>query len=146
MYPNRPESLTRLSQWKFAWGMIQSRPLTGWGLQSFGPLYQDFAHTWLGYPHNLLLMLASNLGIPATIGLFSLVGWILAQGTRLFLDFPIQWRSDRTIFFTYLVAFAGFIIFNITDVTALELRLNTFAWLILSSVFGIVCRAGGVRE
>jgi O-antigen ligase len=147
MYPNRPESLTRLSQWKFAWGMIQSRPLTGWGLQSFGPLYQDFAHTWLGYPHNLLLMLASNLGIPATIGLFSLVGWILAQGTRLFLDFPIQWRSDRTIFFTYLVAFAGFIIFNITDVTALELRLNTFAWLILSCVFGLVCRAGvGSRE
>jgi O-antigen ligase len=142
MYPNRPESLTRLSQWKFAWGMIQSRPLTGWGLQSFGPLYQDFAHTWLGYPHNLLLMLASNLGIPATIGLFSLVGWILAQGTCLFLDFPIQWRSDRTIFFTYLVAFAGFIIFNITDVTALELRLNTFAWLILASVFGLVCRVG----
>jgi O-antigen ligase len=147
MYPDRPESLTRLSQWKFAWGMIQSRPLTGWGLQSFGPLYQDFAHTWLGYPHNLLLMLASNLGIPATIGLFMLVGWIVFQGTRLFLNFPLQWRTDRTIFFTYLVAFAGFIIFNITDVTALELRLNTFAWLLLSSMFGLVWRAeAGDRE
>jgi O-antigen ligase len=141
MYPNRPEALTRLSQWKFAGKMIQDRPLTGWGLQSFGPLYQDFAHTWLGYPHNLLLMLASNLGIPATIALVSLVGWIIAQGMILFLNFPLQWRADRTLFFTYIVAFAGFMIFNITDVTALELRLNTQAWLLLASIYGLVRRA-----
>ncbi len=141
MYPDRPESITRLSQWKFAWGMTQSRPITGWGLQSFGPLYQDFAHTWLGYPHNLLLMLTSNLGIPATIALFGLVGWIVTQGTILFLDFPIQWRSERTIFVTYLVAFAGFMIFNIADVTALELRLNVHAWLLLAGIYGLVCRA-----
>jgi O-antigen ligase len=149
MYPDRPQAITRLSQWKFAWGMTQARPLTGWGLQSFGPLYQDFAHTWLGYPHNLLLMLSSNLGIPATLALFALVGWIVAQGTILFLDFPLQWRlskgqakpTDRTILFTYLVAFVGFMIFNIADVTALELRLNVHAWLILAGIAGLVSRA-----
>ncbi len=140
MYPDRPQALTRLSQWKFAWNLTQARPMTGWGLQSFGPLYQEFSQIWLGYPHNLLLMLSSNLGIPATIGLFGLVGWILTQSTMLFLNFPIQWRSARTIFFTYLVAFAGFMIFNITDVTALELRLNTYAWLILASMSGMVDR------
>lgn len=140
MYPNRPESITRLFQWKFAWQMTQDRPLTGWGLQSFGPMYQDYAHVWLGYPHNLLLMLTSNLGIPATIGLFALVGWILGRGTYLFIDFPLEWRSERTIFFTYLVAFTGFILFNIADVTALELRLNTYAWLILASIYGLANR------
>ncbi len=141
MYPDRPTELTRLSQWNFAWDMTRSHPVTGWGLQSFGPLYQASTHVWLGYPHNLLLMLSSNLGIPATIAIFGLVGWILMQGTRLFLNFPLQWRSDRTIFFTYLVAFAGFMIFNIADVTALELRLNTLAWLILASICGLVYRA-----
>ncbi len=141
MYPDRPQALTRVSQWKFAWQLTESRPLTGWGLQSFGPLYQEYSHYWLGYPHNLLLMLSSNLGIPATIGLCASVGWILAQSTILFLNFPRQWRSERTIFFTYLVAFGGFIIFNITDVTALELRLNTHAWMILASMCGIVDRA-----
>ena len=141
MYPDRPQALTRVSQWKFAGQLIQARPLTGWGLQSFGPLYQEYSHYWLGYPHNLLLMLAANLGIPATIGLCAIVGWILAQSTILFLNFPLQWRSERTIFFTYLVAFGGFIIFNITDVTALELRLNTHAWLILASMCGVVYRA-----
>jgi O-antigen ligase len=152
MYPDRPQALTRLSQWKFAWSLTKSRPVTGWGLQSFGPLYQEYTHIWLGYPHNLLLMLSSNLGIPATIALFGLVGWVLMQSTLLFINFPIQWRSERTIFFTYLVAFAGFMIFNITDVTALELRLNAHAWLILASVCGIVDRTrclstrGGAKE
>ena len=141
MYPNRPTAITRTAQWKFAWGMTQSRPWTGWGLQSFGPLYQDYAGVWLGYPHNLLLMLTSNLGIPATIAIFSLVGWIIWQGTFLLVNFPLAWRSERTIFFTYLVAFSGFMIVNIADVTALELRLNTHAWLILASICGLVYRS-----
>ena len=143
MYPDRPPDLTRLSQWKFAWDMTRSRPVTGWGLQSFGPLYQASTQIWLGYPHNLLLMLSSNLGIPATSAIFGLVGWILMQGTRLFLNFPLQWRAERTVFFTYLVAFAGFMIFNIADVTALELRLNTLAWLLLAGIWGVV---KGVRS
>jgi O-antigen ligase len=141
MYPDRPDALTRVAQWKFAWEMTKSRPLTGWGLQSFGPLYQQSTQIWLGYPHNLLLMLSSNLGIPATIAMCSLVGWILARATILFLDFPIQWRSERTLFFTYLIAFAGFMIFNITDVTALDLRLNTLAWVLLASLCGVFYRS-----
>jgi O-antigen ligase len=137
MYPDRPPDLTRLSQWKFAWDMTISRPITGWGLQSFGPLYQVSTKIWLGYPHNLLLTLSSNLGIPATIAIFSLVGWIMMQGTQLFLTSPLQWRAERTVLFTYLVAFVGFMIFNIADVTALELRLNTLAWLLLAGIWGV---------
>ena len=137
MYPDRPESMTRLSQWKFAWQMTQDRPITGWGLQSFSSMYQEYAHIWLGYPHNLLLMLTSNVGIPATIALFCLVGWILGRGVHLFINFPIEWRSERTIFFTYLVAFLGFMLFNIADVTVLDLRNNTHARVILASIYGL---------
>ncbi len=146
MYPDRAESITRVSQWKFAWKLTQDRPITGWGLQSFGPLYQEQTNVWLGYPHNLLLMLSSNLGIPATLAIVALVGWIFAQSTILLLDFPIQWQSERTIFFTFLIAFAGFIIVNIADVTALDLRLNTHAWLILASLCGLVYRVRLPRQ
>jgi O-antigen ligase len=146
MYPGRPESITRLSQWNFAWKMTQDRPITGWGLQSFGPLYQKQAHVWLGYPHDLLLMLTSNLGIPATVIIVGFVGWIIAQSTILILDFPMQWESERTIYFTFLMAFAGFMVFNIADVTALELRLNTHAWLILACLGGLVARARLPRQ
>jgi O-antigen ligase len=146
MYAGRPESSTRLSQWNFAWKMTQDRPFTGWGLQSFGSLYQKQTHIWLGYPHDLLLMLTSNLGIPATVIIVGLAGWIVAQSTILLFDFPIQWEADRTIFFTFLIAFAGFMLFNIADVTALELRLNTHAWLILACLGGLVSRARLPRQ
>jgi O-antigen ligase len=146
MYPDRSESITRVSQWNFAWKMTQERPIFGWGLQSFGPKYQEVYNVWLGYPHNLLLMLSSNLGIPATLAIFGLVGWIFAQSTILLLDFPIQWQSERTIFFTFLIAFAGFAIVNIADVTALDLRLNTHAWLILASLCGLVYRVRLPRQ
>ncbi|WP_310488383.1 O-antigen ligase family protein [Chamaesiphon sp. VAR_69_metabat_338] len=137
MYPDRPEALTRVSQFKFAWKLIEERPVTGWGLQSFGRLYQAYSQTWVPQPHNIVLMLSSSLGLPATIGLIAIVGWIVARGTILFLDFPIEWRSSRTIFFTFLIAFGGFIMFNMTDVTLPDLRLNTLAWLLLASICGL---------
>lgn len=137
MYPDRPDAMTRMSQWKFAWKLTQDRPITGWGLQSFGKLYQAHSQIWLGHPHNIILMLSSNLGLPATIGLIAIVGWIVARATILFLDFPIEWRHSRTIFFTFTIGFGGFIMFNMTDVTAPDLRLNTFAWLFLASICGL---------
>ncbi len=137
MYPDRPDALTRMAQFKFAWKLIQERPITGWGMQSFGQLYQAYSGIWIGQPHNILLMLSSSLGIPATIWLVTIVGWVVARGTMLFLDFPIDWRHSRTIFFTFLMAFGGFIMFNMTDVTLPDLRLNTLAWLLLSSICGL---------
>jgi O-antigen ligase len=141
MYPDRPDSLTRMAQFKFAWKLIQERPLTGWGMQSFGKLYQAQSRIWVPQPHNIILMLSSSLGLPATIGLVSIVGWIVARSTMLVLDFPIDWRHSRTIFFTFLIAFGGFMMFNMTDVTLPDLRLNTLAWLILASIWGLCCES-----
>ncbi len=138
MYPDRPDALTRVAQFKFAWKLTQERPLTGWGMQSFGQLYQAYSGMWIGQPHNIFLMLSSSLGIPMTIGLVAIVGWVVARGTMLFLDFPIDWQHSRTLFFTFLLAFGGFIMFNMTDVTLPDLRLNALAWLLLSSICGLV--------
>jgi O-antigen ligase len=137
MYPDRPDALTRMAQFQFAGKLIQERPLTGWGMQSFGHLYQAYSQVWVPQPHNIILMLSSSLGLPFTIGLVTIVGGIVARGTLLFLDFPIEWRQARTIFFTFLMAFGGFIMFNMTDVTLPDLRLNTLAWLLLASICGL---------
>ncbi|WP_309739195.1 O-antigen ligase family protein [Chamaesiphon sp. OTE_20_metabat_361] len=137
MYPDRPDALTRVAQFKFAGKLIQERPLTGWGMQSFGNLYQAYSQIWVPQPHNVVVMLGASLGLPATICLVGIIGWIVTCGTRLFLDFPIEWRHSRTIFFTYLMAFSGFVAFNMTDVTLPDLRLNTLAWLLLASICGL---------
>ncbi|HEY9295709.1 MAG TPA: O-antigen ligase family protein, partial [Phormidium sp.] len=62
MFGDRPIPLLRSTQWNFAWSLTQERPLTGWGLRNFSPLYISKYSSyqmpiWLGHPHNLFLML-----------------------------------------------------------------------------------------
>ncbi|MEG4812610.1 O-antigen ligase family protein [Microcoleus sp. F8-D3] len=89
MFPNRPTATLRKTQWEFAWSMTQQRPWTGWGLRNFTPLYQAQMQEWLGHPHSLILMLTAETGIPATLLLFGLVGWVLARGVLLLANWPL---------------------------------------------------------
>ncbi len=145
LYPNRPIAQLRSTQWHFAWSMTQERPWMGWGLRNFTPLYEAKMHLWLGHPHNLLLMLMAETGIPATLLFCGSIGWILAQGVLLLTIWSDsvppadrdQRHQDRLILFTYLIAFAGFILFNLLDVTLFDLRVNTLGWLLLSAICGV---------
>lgn len=141
LYPDRPVALMRVTQWHFALSMTGQRPWLGWGLRNFTPLYEQKMNLWLGHPHNLLLMLTAETGIPATVLLFGLVGWILAQGVLLVVK-GFSGERERFIFFTYLLTFACCILFNAVDVSLFDLRVNTLGWLILSAICGIVYREG----
>ncbi len=118
----------------------------GWGLRNFTPLYEAKMHLWLGHPHNLLLMLTAETGIPATLLFCGLISWVLAQGVlllRVWSDVEppeerFHWHQDKLIFFTYLVAFAGCIFFNLLDVTLFDVRVNTLGWFLLSAICGVV--------
>lgn len=152
MYANRPVALMRKTQWQFALSMTQQRPLMGWGLRNFRPLYEAKMHLALGHPHNIILMLTAETGIPATLLFCGLIGWILAQAVLLLniwsdvaptIDKP-QWHQDKLILFSYLLAFAGCTLFNMFDVTLFDLRVNTLGWLILSAICGVVYRYRGL--
>jgi O-antigen ligase len=88
MFPDRPVATLRTTQWQFALSMTQQRPWTGWGLRSFTPLYEAQMQQWLGHPHSLILMLTAETGIPTTLFFVGLVGWILARGVWLLLNWP----------------------------------------------------------
>ncbi|MEG4148451.1 O-antigen ligase family protein [Microcoleus sp. Pol12B5] len=89
MFPNRPTATLRKTQWEFAWSMTQQRPWTGWGLRNFTPLYQAQMQEWLGHPHSLILMLTAETGIPATLFLCGLVGWVLGRGVLRLANWPL---------------------------------------------------------
>ncbi|NJK39621.1 MAG: O-antigen ligase family protein [Oscillatoriales cyanobacterium SM2_3_0] len=133
----RPVEILRMTQWKFAWGLTQARPWTGWGLRNFTPLYEAQMNIWLGHPHNLFLMMTAEIGIPLTLVFFSLVGWILVRGVWLWLSWPKN-SPDRVILFSFLIGFTSLILFNLFDVTLFDLRINTLGWLLLSAIFGVV--------
>jgi len=149
MYPNRPVATLRTTLWNFAWDMMIQRPWTGWGLRNFTPLYKAQMGIWLGHPHNFFLMLLAEIGIPGTLLLLSLVGWLLLQASLLLQEnfqfstqaSLLQNYRDKLILFTYLVAFWGCTLFNSLDVTIFDLRVNTIGWLLLAGISGIVYKS-----
>ncbi|MEM9927086.1 MAG: O-antigen ligase family protein [Cyanobacteria bacterium P01_D01_bin.50] len=134
LYPDRPIALMRATQWKFAWSLTMQRPWTGWGLRNFSDIYQSKMNLWLGHPHNLFLMLSAETGLPATLLFCGLLGWIFIKGVRLLGIIP---KEDKLIFFSYLLVFVSWILFNLVDVTLFDFRLNTLLWLMLGVICGV---------
>ena len=134
LYPDRPVALMRTTQWNFAWDLTMQRPWTGWGLRNFSDIYETKMNLWLGHPHNLFLMLSAETGLPATLLFFGLLGWVFIKGVKLLRVIP---QEDKLIFFSYLLVFFGWILFNTVDVTLFDFRLNTLYWLIMGAIHGI---------
>ncbi len=142
LYPDRPLGLLRKTQWQFAWSLAQQRPWTGWGLRNFTQLYQAQMHIWLGHPHNLFLMLSAETGLPATILFCALLSWIFIAGVQLLRNSKYLEQEDKLIFFSYLLVFGAWVLFNTVDVTLFDFRLNTLSWLLLAAISGVVYRYG----
>ncbi|MBV9386716.1 MAG: O-antigen ligase family protein [Chroococcidiopsidaceae cyanobacterium CP_BM_ER_R8_30] len=154
LYPNRPLATLRETQWQFAWNLAQQHPWLGWGLRNFTPLYKAQMHVWLGHPHNFLLMLTAEIGIPAGIFFCVWVGWIVFQGFQTLGNWKgmtpsasgqQQVLQDRLIFFSYLVAFVACIFLNTVDVTVFDTRLNSPGWLLLAAICGVTYHQRAVK-
>ncbi|BDI18523.1 hypothetical protein ANSO36C_43250 [Nostoc cf. commune SO-36] len=140
MYPDRPVALMRKTQWEFAWSLAEQHPWTGWGLRSFSELYKVQMQISLGHPHNLFLMLSAETGFPSALIFSGLLAWILITGIQLLQKSKSINTGDRLIFFSYLLAFVGWILLNTVDVTLFDFRLNALSWLILAAICGVVDR------
>ncbi|MEH1821671.1 MAG: O-antigen ligase family protein [Nostoc sp.] len=140
MYPNRPVALMRKTQWEFAWSLAQQHPLTGWGLRSFSTLYNAKMQIPLGHPHNLFLMLSAETGFLNALLFCGLLAWILITGVQLLQKSKYINTGDRLIFFSYLLAFSGWILLNTVDVTLFDFRLNALSWLIVAAICGVIDR------
>lgn len=137
MYPNRPTADTRESIFQFAGQLIAEKPWSGWGLQTFGNLYKAKTGLYINHPHNLLLSLSYGLGLPITLLLVMVMGYIFYIAIRGFYCLPDRWKSARGIIFSYIIAAIGSIIMNMTDVTIFVLPLNVMFWSILMAVYTI---------
>ena len=148
LFLGRPVETLRLSQWKFAVSMMQQKPLTGWGLRNFSMLYEAATHYYIGHPHNLMLMLACEMGIPATVVFYSIVGVVVGRGVQLVGRLSaFEGRSLVMI----VLAFLGCTVFSFFDVPIFDARINLLGWMLLAGIWGVVQRrsmaiGGGERE
>lgn len=133
---DRPLETLRITQWNFCLDLIEKRPFFGWGLRNFSTLYEEKMSTYLGHPHNFFLMMGAETGLITLLGLLLLIGLIIFNGSLLLMKEKIEGQKS-VIFFSYLVAFMAYLIYNLFDVSLFDLRLNILAWIILASISGI---------
>ena len=138
MFPDRPVGLMRKTQWEFAWNLTQQHPLIGSGLRSFGGLYKNQIQIDVNHPHNLFLMLSAETGLITTLLFCGLLISILITASQLLWKSKSIEPENRLIFFSYLITFIGWILFNIVDVTTFDIRLNTLSWVFVASLCGVM--------
>jgi O-antigen ligase len=131
----RPVETLRVTQWQFCWDLITERPIFGWGLRNFTPLYEAKMNLWLGHPHNLFLMFGAETGIISLSLLLAIIAVIMFLAVKQLSTCSSQ-EFDLVIF-SYLVAFTAYILFNLTDVTIFDLRVNTIGWILLAAISGV---------
>ena len=131
----RPIETLRITQWQFCWDLIKERPLFGWGLRNFTPLYDAKMNLWLGHPHNLFLMLGAEVGIIALLIFMAIVGAIAFKACKLLILYSS--KQSNLILFSYLVAFSNCILFNLADVSIFDLRINILGWILLAAIDGV---------
>ncbi|MTJ50962.1 O-antigen ligase [Dolichospermum sp. UHCC 0259] len=137
MFPNRPVGLMRKTQWEFAWNLTQQHPFTGSGLRSFGGLYKTQMQIDVNHPHNLFLMLSAETGLITTLLFCGLLIWILITASQILWKSRYIEPENRLIFFSYLITFIGWILFNTVDVTTFDIRLNTLSWVFVAALSGV---------
>ncbi len=142
LYPDRYRTAMRSTQWEFAWNMSLARPGTGWGLRNFTPLYKAEMNVWLGHPHSFPLMLLAETGIPGTLLFLGLVAWILYHATQLCLKLARRSQHQRyqqahLLLLSYLIAFGSVTLYNLSDVTVFDLRVNLLGWILLAAIAGV---------
>ncbi|NJN61249.1 MAG: O-antigen ligase family protein [Coleofasciculaceae cyanobacterium RL_1_1] len=140
MYPDRPIGSLRTTQWQYAIELIRDRPLGGWGLQSFSPLYEAHSQFYVGHPHNLYLMLAAETGTIATLLLMVVVGGIVTR-TAISLICGHGQPEARSIVFAYAIAFLASSSYHLLDVPLFQIQVNLLGWTLLAGLVGVGSRS-----
>jgi O-antigen ligase len=91
-----------------------------------------------GYPfihhaHNFWLYLASETGIPLTIGFCWVIGRFYYGGIKSFMRQPLS-TPHQAILLSYLLAFSSCLLFGLFDVAIFDSRINVLNWVMLAGV------------
>jgi O-antigen ligase len=108
---------SRLSIWRDALGLIRRHPWLGTGLGTFPIAFTSVQTTFLGqfvnHAHNDYLELSSDLGLPAALGLFVSIFFLLVRAVRTFLF--AERNLDRVLALGCVGSIVAMLLHSLTD-------------------------------
>ena len=123
----------RIQLWNVVLPMIHQHPLLGIGLNEFR--YQYEVKHELSHPHNKLLLLAVELGLPALIAYLALLGCMGFAVVRIWKKVGTDWLSLAALGLG--CGQLAHFIFEMTDAVPLGAKVNVFFWLSLALIMAI---------
>jgi O-antigen ligase len=128
----------RLPIYNCAVKLTLQKPLFGWGLGRFSPECIKMTNLYLMHSHNIVLQLASELGLLLTSLVIGLIGYnfakmfykVLKQETRRKQH---EWHSDEIVMTSLLVTLIALVSMHLFDLPLLaSYRLNYLFWILLA--------------
>ncbi|NJL48270.1 MAG: O-antigen ligase family protein [Leptolyngbyaceae cyanobacterium SM2_5_2] len=129
----------RVDVWQIAAEMIGQHPWLGNGLGAFRLQYEPYTipiYDWVAHSHNLILMLAAEMGLPITLGFLLIVGLIVGRGLKTLIKTPFP-RPQQATLAAYMLGFGGAVAFTMFDLSFYDARVNVLGWLILAAIQAI---------
>lgn len=123
----------RIQLWNVVLPMIHENPLMGIGLNEFRYHYE--VKRELSHPHNKLLLLAVELGLPGLIAYLALLGCVGVAVVRVWKKPGNNWLSLAALGLG--CGQLAHFIFEMTDAVPLGAKVNIFFWLSLALVMAI---------
>ncbi|MCU0285558.1 MAG: O-antigen ligase family protein [Acidobacteria bacterium] len=123
----------RIQLWNVVLPMIHENPIIGIGLNEFR--YQYEVKHELSHPHNKLLLLAVELGLPGLIAYLALLGCVGFAVVKI-------WKKPGNDWFALAALGLGcgqlaHFFFEMTDAVPLGAKVNIFFWLSLALIMAI---------
>ncbi|TSC78627.1 MAG: hypothetical protein G01um101425_1029 [Candidatus Peregrinibacteria bacterium Gr01-1014_25] len=129
--------------WRQAWTLALKHPVTGWGPYSFRfvqPRLQEGILATSDHPHNVILKLAMERGMPAALLFLVLLVLALFPPLRALLhDVP---GSGDSLSFAALIACAGVLAHSLIDYNLQFVGVAFPLWLLL----GVLAAGGGMSR
>jgi len=127
----------RFEVWRVAITMLGDNPWwIGSGLGTFKLKYEPFSaaeYPYLAHPHNLIIMFATELGLPLAILFFTIVGMIVFRGSKA-LFAGLASDPKGLIVAAYFLGFVGVMGFAMFDLSFYDARVNVLGWIMLAVI------------
>lgn len=124
--------------YKCAAQLIQEKPLFGWGIGKFFPECSSRIGMEMAHAHNIVLQLGADIGLPLTILIGSLVGYIIFSCFCFFRDSKSKDTKIYRLAFGCLLAVLSLILMQLFDLGLLmSYRLNFLFWICLAIPYSL---------
>ncbi len=128
----------RIAFWKGSIKLMKQHPITGYGSGNFAFVYPKYQKDLLAnstHPHNILLKIAVENGLPAALLFLFLVSAILWKGMR----------SSEEITKIFAIGFGGILVHNLVDYN-LNLALNNIIFWLFAGIITASCWQSKTEE